>query len=88
MALDNDKVNGEVINLASGEMVSIRTMIENVRDSIGKGKPKFGMVPYRVGENMELYANTLKVKRLLGWRPLVTLESGLKKTINYYRAHN
>ncbi len=85
MALDNDKVNGEVINLASGEMVSIRTMIENVRDSIGKGKPKFGMVPYRIGENMELYANISKAKKLLGWKPAITLENGLRKTIDYFR---
>lgn len=88
MALDNDKVNGEVINLASGKMVSIRTMIENVRDSIGKGKPEFGIVPYRVGENMELYADISKAKRLLGWKPATTLENGLKKTIDYYKTHN
>ena len=49
------------------------------------GKPQFGKVPYRVGENMELYANILKAKNLLKWESKVDLRRGLKETINFYR---
>lgn len=87
-ALNSDNVNGEVINLASGEPVSIRTMIANVQACIGKGSPMFGQVAYRVGENMELYADTSKARILLNWSPKTTIQNGIKKTVDYYRIHN
>ena len=47
----------------------------------GKGNPEFGKFPYRKGENMCLYADISKAKQLMNWKPLVSLEEGLKKTI-------
>ena len=84
LALETDKVRGEVLNIASGQPVSIYNMIESVRNLIGKGEPCFGEVPYRPGENMCLYADTQKAQKMLGWVPRYTLESGLKKTISWY----
>ena len=69
MALKSDTVNGEVINLASGEAVSIRSIIELVRKTVGRGQPKFGQVPYRSGENMELYADISRARERLNWEP-------------------
>jgi len=79
--LTNDKVNGEVINLASGTPVAIREVVEQVQKTVGKGSPEFGEIPYRVGENMELYANVSKAKELLDWEAKVSLESGIEKTV-------
>jgi nucleoside-diphosphate-sugar epimerase len=85
MALTNDRVNGKVINLASGMPVAIRKVVEQVQKTVGQGVPEFGEVPYRVGENMALYADISKVKELLGWKPLITLEQGIEKTVEGYR---
>jgi len=87
-ALKCDNVNGEVINLASGDPVSIRSVIEKVRDCIGKGRPVFGRIAYRSGENMELYADISKAKSLLNWKPTTTIDNGIKKTVDHYRALN
>ena len=65
-------VNGEVINLASGDPVSIRSVIEKVRNYIGKGRPIFGKIAYRPGENMKLYADTSKAESLLKWKSTTT----------------
>ncbi len=88
MALTNEHVNGEVINLASGRPVSIRVLIEQVQSLVGNGKPEFGKIPYRQGESMALYADTSKANSLLGWKPIVRLEDGLQKTINHYNCDN
>jgi nucleoside-diphosphate-sugar epimerase len=80
-ALTKRAAAGEVINVASGEPVSIREVIEKVRRLIGKGEPNFGQVAYRPGENMALYANIGKAKAILGWEPAIPLEAGLKLTI-------
>jgi len=85
-ALKRDKVNGEIINLASGKPVAIREVVEQVQKTVRQGIPEFGKVPYRVGENMTLYADSSKAEELLGWKPSVTLAQGVLKTVDSYRA--
>ena len=85
LSIKNDDCFGKVINIASGEAISIKDVITNIQNIIGMGKPQFGKVPYRVGENMELYANICKAKNLLKWVSKVGLKHGLRKTINFYR---
>ena len=84
LVLENDSVNGEIFNIASGQPVSIRSVIESVQNLIGKGEPCFGEVPYRPAENMCLYADIKKAKKLLQWEAKHNLEDGLKKTIAWY----
>jgi nucleoside-diphosphate-sugar epimerase len=83
---DSDEARGEAINIASGEPTTIRQMIEVVRGLVGRGDPQFGHIAYRPGENMELYADITKAKRLLSWEPHVTLRMGLEKTIVWFRS--
>jgi len=85
LALQNNAVDGEVINIGSGQAVSIRGMIETVCRMTGGGKPEFGAVPYRRGENMALYADVRKAAKLLDWSPRISLEIGLARTIESYR---
>ncbi len=81
----NENTVGKVINLASGKPVSIKNIINNVVELVGTGEPDFGALSYRKRENMELYADISIAKRLLDWKPQITIEEGLKKTIDYYR---
>lgn len=83
-ALDAPGARGRVINLASGQPVRIRELIETVRAQIGRGKPLYGRVPYRAGENMALYADTTLARELLGWRAETSLADGLARTIAWY----
>jgi len=83
-ALKVEQALGEVINLASGQPVSIRTMIEKVREQVGKGEPQFGKIAYRPGESMSLYADVNKAVQLLGWQPDIELDEGLRRTIQFY----
>jgi nucleoside-diphosphate-sugar epimerase len=82
--LEKQEVNGEVLNVASGEPVKIRDMIEKVCALTGSGKPQYGKVSYRPGENMALYANISKGKKILQWEPTTNIDIGLQKTINYF----
>ena len=77
--LENKKTFGEVINLGSGQPISIKEIVQMISRQIGKGNPEFGKIPYRKGENMCLYADISKAKQLMNWKPLVSLEEGLKK---------
>lgn len=85
--LDINKVNGEIINLASGVSISIIDVIKLIQKLIGSGKPDFGKISYREGENMELFADISKAKKLLRWSPKIGLDEGIKKTINHFRSN-
>ena len=86
-ALTHPEVDGNVFNVASGEGVAIRTMIKKVCQLTGTGKPRFGEVPYRTGENMTLYGNISKTKSILSWEPLIPLDDGLKHTIDFFKQY-
>lgn len=84
-AFESTSVQGEVINIASGKPVSIRQVIETIQRIIGKGRPQFGDIPYRTGENMQLYADISKALGLLHWTPKVSLDAGIEKTIEWIK---
>ena len=65
--------------------MSIASIIKKVSNLIGKGKPIFGKRKKDVGGNIDLYANINKVKKILKWKPRISLDKGLQITINSYR---
>ena len=84
-AINNKNAFGEIINLASGTPVSIREIIEKIRLIINAGVPNYGAIPYRYGENMCLYGDTSKSKLILNWDPKISLDQGLRQTIEWYK---
>ena len=87
-SLQHQKAIGEVFNAASGQPVTIKSIIEQVVSLVGTGNPQFGEIPYRSGENMKLYANSSKIKETLGWQPKINMSEGLKNTIDWYERQN
>ncbi|GAB6038071.1 NAD(P)-dependent oxidoreductase [Fundidesulfovibrio butyratiphilus] len=85
LAACRPQARGEVFNIASGRPVSIREMIDTVVGLVGTGRPQFGAHPYRPGENMALWADVEKAKRLLGFQARVGLAEGLGLTIAHFR---
>lgn len=72
---------GEVINLASGQPISVKEVVKILAGLIARGRPKFGVIPYRVGENMSLYAMVEKARSILHWSASTPLRQGLELTV-------
>lgn len=81
LALQTKDVEGQIFNIASGIPISIRSIIETVQNIVGGGKPRYGSLPYRVGENMALYANIQKAEKILRWCPVIAMKEGLQQII-------
>ena len=77
-----------VFNLGSGETHSIRAIVERVRDLINpRLSLGFGELPYAPDQQMHLAANIDKLVDATGWRPLVGIEEGLQRTVDWYKVH-
>lgn len=75
-----------VFNLGSGEGRPLRDIIVQLRDRIAPGRELgFGEIPYRPDQVMHLVADIGRLQRVVGWRPVVSLEAGLAGTVEWFR---
>jgi UDP-glucose 4-epimerase len=80
---DQESATG-IYNIGSGRGTSVNEIFANLRDITGyKIAPVYG--PAKIGETRYIYLNADKVARELGWKPTVSLEDGLRKTVEYFR---
>jgi nucleoside-diphosphate-sugar epimerase len=86
LAAQAPDVEGHTIDLGSGELVSIRTVVGQLVDLIdSRVKPMFNALPDRPHEPVRV-ANVHDAYEKLGWKPRMSLENGLKETIVSYRS--
>ncbi len=83
--LKNRKTNGEIINIGTNKPVRIKDLIIKICSLVGSGKPIFGKIKLRKDEIRSLYPNINKAHKILKWRPKISLNNGLKRTIKYYK---
>jgi len=75
----------QIFNIGSGQPVAIASLALVVEKALGKsGLVQIGTIDYRSGEIMEYFVDNSKAKAFLGWEPTVSLEEGLKTTIDFY----
>ena len=77
-------VAGEVINVATGGRVSLNELLAVMNRLTGAGLPAI-YKESRAGDVRDSQADISKARRLLGYRPLVSLEDGLRQTLDWAR---
>jgi UDP-glucose 4-epimerase len=76
---------GEIFNIASGLPTTDYEVFTRVRDELSLERLEPEYVPVRPGEIDRIVLNTSKARRLLDWTPRVPLESGARRTVEYFR---
>lgn len=80
------EARGRVFNLGSGASVALRDAALKVEALTGRaGLLALGEVPYRAGEPMGYAVDITAAREVLGWVPAVTLDEGLRRTVEAYR---
>lgn len=75
-----------IFNLGSGTGTDINTLFGKLSEIIlFAGEPVYG--PPKPGEVTKSFIDASKARKDMGWEPIVTLEEGLKKTVEYFRTH-
>jgi UDP-glucose 4-epimerase len=84
-----DAANGQVFNIGAIKPVSLREVTELLIGAAGSGS--FKLVPFPPDRKAidigSIYVEDAKIRRVLGWAPTVDLRDGLKRTVDFYRAH-
>jgi nucleoside-diphosphate-sugar epimerase len=62
-------------------------VIERTRDLIDPALPLgFGEIPYPQDQLMHLETSIERLRSAIGWSPRISLDEGLRRTIDWYRA--
>ncbi len=89
LAAANPAADGEVFNLGCPEPLTVRAIAERIVHAAGRGRVE--MVPYPTSaqrvEVGDFYCDYSKIRRMLGWEPVVDFDEGLRRTLDYYRAN-
>jgi len=84
--LDRQTTPFELVNVGSGEFISIRDLVTKIIQHSGKNlmiefdrtKPS---LPFKVRLNID------RAKKLFGWSPKTSLDEGIRKTLDWYRCN-
>ena len=78
------KAKGETINISSGIQYRIKEIADKVSNILNKKKLIKIEMPYRENEQWEYCGDTSKAKSILNWEAKTKIDSGLRKTIEWY----
>lgn len=91
LAAQSDQALGQIINLGTGQSVTIGDIAHKIIGLIGRPVTLSANESQRLrpdaSEVLRLESNNRLAATLIGWQPQVPLEDGLLKTIDWVRAH-
>ena len=72
----------EIINLGSNNPIKLIQMIETIERALGK-KAKINHLPMQLGDVDRTYADITKANKLLGYKPSISFEEGVKAFVRW-----
>jgi UDP-glucose 4-epimerase len=84
-ACDATDASGEVINVATGGRISLNHLLAAMNRTLGTNIDAVYEAS-RVGDVRDSQADITKAKRLLGYTPIVSLEEGIGRTLEWCRS--
>jgi dTDP-glucose 4,6-dehydratase len=82
-----EKVLGETFNIASGTHRDVLSIAHDITDRMGYPRKRITFVGERPGQVERHTGDWSKINRTLGWRPTVSWEDGLQRTIDWFKAN-
>jgi CDP-glucose 4,6-dehydratase len=87
-SLDREEVRGEAFNAGGERPYSVLEIVETITRLAGTGvEPEIRGRGNPEGEIDRQYLDAGKLRDLCGWSPSVSLEEGLRRTLDWYREH-
>lgn len=76
-------------NLSSDRPVQLRQIVDMIYSYISpsKGRPLYGYIPFREDQVYHLQGSNEKLKSFIDWKPLVSLDEGIQRTVEHFKQH-
>ncbi len=79
------EARGEVMNIGTGSRLSLNSLLSILQKIIGTNrKPRYE--PARTAEPRDSEADISRARQLLGYHPAISLEDGLRRTVDWYQS--
>jgi nucleoside-diphosphate-sugar epimerase len=86
VALLDSGVSGAV-NIGSGDAVPVRDVVAEIANAAGRPElVRWGEVRTRPGDPPVIEADVARLRDEVGWRPSLTLEEGIRETVEWWKA--
>lgn len=79
-----DRVGYNYFNIGSGNGILMIDLLESIFKALDK-RTEIVDLGKRLGDPMKLVADTAKIRKAVGWKPLCSLDEGIKLTVDYFR---
>jgi UDP-glucose 4-epimerase len=86
-AAECDELVGDVVNIAYGQELSISRIAELLAKHMGSDTLPVVHAEPRPGDVRRHFADIGKAKRLFGFQPTMDIETGLARTVEWFRTH-
>jgi nucleoside-diphosphate-sugar epimerase len=85
-ALETEGIEGEIINIGTGQTHKMGKILELIKKEMQAEDKEIVSTAerFRPRDVDTLVSSTAKARKTLGWRPSVTFEEGIRKTIQWY----
>ena len=86
-SIKTDNIEGEIINIGNSKEISIKDLAEKIKDlmhSNAEIKSRTERKRIKSSEVNRLNADNSKALRILNWKPIYSLDDGLKLTIEWF----
>ena len=83
LLISASNVKGEVVNVGNTQEVTILELAKNIK-AVTKSKSPITFHPLPKDDPKRRCPDTTKLERLVGWKPNVSFEEGLKRTIGWF----
>jgi len=84
-AAETNKGLGSVINVATGQRISLNQLLEEIKDLTGKRHVNADYQSARAGDVVHSLADISRAREILGFEPRVGLREGLQLTIDWWK---
>jgi len=85
LAATATETHGEAINISTADAVSVNTVVNTIRELLGKTNIEPTYAPPRQGDIKHSLADVKKAKEIIGYEPTVSFDEGIRKAIDWYK---
>ncbi len=86
-SVEIDEMVGQTFNVGSNFEISIKEVAEKVIQEVNNPDCEIIFTDQRPGDVLRLFADSSKFMEVSGWQPRIDFNTGLEKTVAYFKNH-